>query len=92
MNLVIFSSPLSLAVMAAVFVLYALTAVFKFALKKQGVAAVCGILNVVAHLALIGVCLLISATLAEIFFLLVASAAIALTVSKPEKEDTDSEL
>ena len=89
MNYVIFSSPLSLAVIAAVFVLYALTALFGTVLKKPRLASFFGVLNVFAHLALIGVCLLISATLAEILFLLVASAAIALTVSKPAKEDTD---
>jgi hypothetical protein len=92
MNYVIFSSPLSLAVIAGIFVLYVLLAVSRFVFKKPSLTAVLGIINIVAHVALIAVCLIISATLAEIFFLLVTSAAIALAVSKPQKEDADDEL
>lgn len=88
MELVIFSSVLSIAAMAAAMVLYAAYAVVSAFMGQDGlVAQILAALNFAVHIALFAVCLYIKASMQEILFILVVSAAIALTVTKHGKEE-----
>lgn len=88
MDLVIFSSVLSIAAMVAVLVLYAAYAVIvRFFGEKSIIAMIIAILNVIVHLGLFAVCAYLKASLQEILFVLVVSASIAITVTKHGKEE-----
>ena len=80
----------SIIAICAAIVLYLLTAVIRivFANDKSGnvILAVLAILNILVHIALFGLCIYLKAATQEIFFVLVVSTALALTVTKVGRE------
>ena len=88
MNYKIFTSPLSIAVLAALVLVYILIALFtRFMPKAKALPMVLGIIGIVLHIAIFAICLLLKATMAEILLIMVASLTIALwaTVRKEGK-------
>ena len=89
METVIFSSVWSIALSALILVLYIAAFVVKKAVKAEKTARLITTLltafNITAHAALFIVCAALKAPASEVFFLLVASSALALTLIK-EKE------
>ncbi len=87
MKYVIFSSQFSLILLGGIVLIYLLYAVLGKIFKKANtVNTILAVVNVILHLAFFGIGLYIKATVAELFFVMIASAAIALTVTKPKKE------
>ena len=87
MELVIFSSTLSLAALFTALGLYLLTAVARIVFKNSGViTAILGILNLIDHLAIFALCLYLKASAQEMLFVLVISTALALTVTRLGEE------
>ena len=86
MNLVIFSSMFSIIALGVSLELYLLTAVIRiiFGDEKEGriIITVLAVLNTLVHLAIFALCIWLKATAQEMFFVLVVSTALALTVSK----------
>ena len=88
MELVIFSSAFSIAAMAAVLVLYAAYAVTAKFMGEDGlICKIIAALNIAVHVALFALCIYLKASLQEILFIVVVSAAVALTVTKHEREE-----
>ena len=89
MQLVIFSSTLSLIALLTALGLYLLTAVARIVLGNRSgiVTAILGVLNFLTHIAIFAVCVYNKATAKEMLFILVISSALALTVTKVGKEE-----
>ena len=90
MGLIIFSSMFSIIAVCVALGLYLLTAVIRiiFGNKKEGriIITILAALNMLVHLALFALCVYLKVTAQEIFFILVVSTALALTVAKLGKE------
>ena len=88
MELVIFSSVLSISAMMAALVLYAVYAVaVRFLGEKNIVLSIIAIVNFAVHVALFALCVYLKASMQEMLFVLMVSTALALTVTKHGKEE-----
>ena len=89
MKTVIFSSPYAVALCTLILLLYVGVLVIQKNVKRaplQKKLSTClTAVNIAAHLALFAVCLVLKTPAEELFFVLVASAAMALTVTSERK-------
>ena len=87
MNLVIFSSGISIALLAAIALFYVAYGVLaKLKGEQITILTLVAIANFVLHLGFFATALFIKAPIEEILFVLTVSAAIAVTVTKRKKE------
>lgn len=87
MNLVIFSSGISIALLAAIALFYVAYGVLaKLKGEQITILTLVAIANFVLHLGFFATALSIKAPIEEILFVLTVSAAIAVTVTKRKKE------